>query len=334
LAGRADRPADPSMSFTQGPRDVADLVVSRPEGLYCPAGDFHIDPWLPVARAVVTHAHADHARAGHRHYLCAAEGESILRARLGEASLQCLRYGERVRIGAAALSLHPAGHIRGSAQVRIEVDGAVWVVSGDYKLAPDPTCTPFEPVRCHTFITEATFGLPIYRWQPPSEVLGQIGHWWQENAAAARCSVLYCYAAGKAQRILAGLGPGPGPLLVHGAIETLTAVYRASGVDLPSTQRATGFSDKPQLARALVLAPPSAAGTPWPRRFGDHASGFASGWMQVRGARRQRRVERGFVLSDHTDWPGLLQAVAATGAERVQVTHGLVEPLARYLAEQ
>ena len=207
-------------------------------------------------------------------------------------------------------------------------------MSGDYKLAPDPTCTPFEPVRCHTFVTESTFGLPIYRWEPPSRVLAQMAAWWQENAAAGRCSLVYCYALVKAQRILAGIGSGPGPLLVHGAIEPLDEVYRAAGVGLPPTQRATGFSDRALLQRALVLAPPAAAGTPWPRRFGDHAPGLASGWMQVRGARRQRGVERGFVLSDHADWPGLLQAVAATGATQVRVTHGRIEPLVRYLAEQ
>ena len=315
------------------------LVVSRPEGLYCPAGDFHIDPWRPVERAVITHAHADHARFGHACYLCSREGEPIVRARLGDVAIQALAWGEPVRIGDVAVSLHPAGHIRGSAQIRIERAGEVWVVSGDYKLAPDPTCTAFEPVRCHTFVTESTFGLPIYRWQPPDRIFEEIAAWWRENAADARASVLYCYALGKAQRILAGLldlvaDAAPGPILVHGAIDSLDAVYRAAGVRLPATKPATSFTDRTRIGRALVLAPPSASGTPWSCRFGDHACAFASGWMQVRGARRQRRVERGFVLSDHADWPGLLQAVAATGAEQVLATHGLAEPLVRYLAEQ
>jgi putative mRNA 3-end processing factor len=329
------------MSLVPDAGDGADsLIVSRPEGLYCPAGDFHIDPWQPVARAVITHAHADHAAAGHAHYLSSLEGEPIVRARLGDVSLQALGYGERLRIGEATLSLHPAGHIRGSAQVRIEVGGQVWVVSGDYKLEPDPTCSAFEPLRCHTFVTESTFGLPIYRWQPAEQLLSEIFEWWQHNAAAGRASLVYCYALGKAQRILAGLsatigdGAAPGPFLTHGAIGSLDAVYRAAGVTLPDTEHATGFSDRTLISRALVLAPPSASGTTWPRRFGDHASAFASGWMRVRGARRQRGVERGFVLSDHADWPGLLQAIAATGAEQVLVTHGLVEPLVRYLAEQ
>jgi putative mRNA 3-end processing factor len=221
--------------------------------------------------------------------------------------------------------------------VRIEAGGEVWVVSGDYKLAPDPTCTPFEPVRCHTFVTESTFGLPIYRWPSSEALLAEIHAWWQANAAAGRCSLLYCYALGKAQRILAGLPaePGaPGPILVHGAIDSLNEVYRAAGVALPQTALATGFADRARIARALVLAPPSASGTPWPRRFGDYASAFASGWMRVRGARRQRGIERGFALSDHADWPGLLEAVAASGAEQVFATHGLIEPLVRYLAGQ
>jgi putative mRNA 3-end processing factor len=319
------------MSFA---RETHDLIVQRAEGLYCPQGGFYVDPWRPVARAVITHAHGDHARHGNAHYLCASEGAPFVRARLGDISLQSVAYGETLRIGDAAVSLHAAGHVRGSAQVRIEAGGEVWVVSGDYKLAPDSTCAPFEPVRCHTFITESTFGLPIYRWQPPQIVLDEIDAWWQENAAAGRCSVLYCYAFGKAQRILAGIAPGPGPLLVHGAVDTLTRIYRETGVALPQTAHATTFNDRTLLARALVLAPPSASGSTWPRRFGEYASAFASGWMQVRGTRRQRGIERGFVLSDHADWPGLLQAVAATGAERVLVTHGQAESLARYLAEQ
>jgi len=319
------------MSFVRAPHD---LIVPRAEGLYCPQGDFYVDPWRPVARAVITHAHGDHARYGNAQYLCTRESEPFVRARLGDITLQSVAYGEALRIREASVSLHPAGHVRGSAQVRIEAGGEVWVVSGDYKLAADPTCTPFEPVRCHVFVTESTFGLPIYRWQSPQTVLGEIDAWWQENAAAGRCSLLCCYAFGKAQRILAGLAPGPGPLLVHGAVDTLARIYRENGIELPQTAHATSFTDRTLLARALVLAPPSAAGSTWPRRFGDHASAFASGWMQVRGARRQRGVERGFVLSDHADWPGLLQAVAATGAERVLVTHGQAESLARYLAEQ
>jgi putative mRNA 3-end processing factor len=311
----------------------APLLVARPEGLYCAAGDFYIDPWRPVDRAVLTHAHSDHARPGHVRYLAAAAGAAILRERLGDISLQTLAYGERLRVGDAWLSLHPAGHVLGSAQIRIEAAGETWVVSGDYKLAPDPTCAPFEPIACDVFVTESTFGLPIYRWQPPQAILDEIRGWWFENAALGRCSLLFCYALGKAQRILAGLDAELGPILTHGAVERLNQVYRAAEVVLPSTLHATDIRDKALLNRALVLAPPSAANTPWLRRFGDYSPGFASGWMQVRGARRQRRIERGFVLSDHADWPGLLTAIRATGAGRILVTHGRADALVRYLRE-
>ena len=313
---------------------TADLVVQRPEGLYCPAGDFHIDPWRPVARAVITHAHADHARTGHGHYLAAHDARHVLRTRLGDISLQTAAYGETVEINGVRVSLHPAGHVLGSAQVRIEHGGRVWVVSGDYKTGPDATCAPFEPVRCDVFITESTFGLPVYRWPADAEVFGAINDWWTANAAASRASVLYCYAFGKAQRILAGVDAGIGPIVVHGAVEPLNAAYRATGVALPATLRVSEVDDKALYRRALVLAPPSAAGTPWLKRFGDHADGFASGWMQLRGARRRRALDRGFVLSDHADWPGLQQAIAASGAQRVIVTHGQVPVMVRWLREQ
>lgn len=309
-------------------------VIARPEGLYCPAGDFYVDPWRPVERAVITHAHADHARSGHAHYLAAAPGEHVLRARLGEISLRPLAYGERVTLNGVGVSLHPAGHVLGSAQVRIEHAGRVWVVSGDYKLGPDATCAPFEPVRCDVFITESTFGLPVYRWTPQAAVFTQIDAWWAANAAAGRASVLFCYAFGKAQRILAGVDANIGPIVVHGAVEPLNAAYRASGVVLPPTLRVSDVTDKALFKRALVLAPPSAAGSPWMKRFGDYSDAFASGWMQLRGARRRRALDRGFVLSDHADWPGLQQAIAATGAQRVIVTHGQVPVMVRWLREQ
>lgn len=311
-----------------------DLVIQRPEGLYCPAGDFFIDPWRPVARAVITHAHADHARSGHAHYLAVTDAQHVLRARLGSISLQTARYGERVTINGVAVSLHPAGHVLGSAQVRIEHQGRVWVVSGDYKLGADTTCAPFEPVRCDVFITESTFGLPVYRWAPQAEVFAQVDAWWAANAAAGRASLLFCYAFGKAQRILAGVDASIGPIVVHGAVEPLNAAYRASGVALSPTLRVSDVTDKASFKRALVLAPPSAAGSPWMKRFADYSDAFASGWMQLRGARRRRALDRGFVLSDHADWPGLQQAIAATGAQRVIVTHGQVPVMVRWLREQ
>ncbi len=311
----------------------APLLTLEPEGLHCPAGGFHIDPWRPVERALITHAHADHARPGHRAYLAAAPGERVLRARLGDIPLQCLPYGERLVVGDVVVSFHPAGHVLGSAQVRVEHRGEVWVVSGDYKVEPDATCAPFEPVRCDTFVTESTFGLPVYRWPAQREVFAEIDRWWQANAAEGRASVLFCYAFGKAQRILAGVDASIGPIVCHGAVEPLNRAYRDSGVGLPRTRGVAESGDRAELRRALVLAPPSAAGSPWMRRFGDASDAFASGWMLLRGARRRRGVDRGFVLSDHADWPGLQQAIRATGAGRVLVTHGQVPVMVRWLAE-
>lgn len=311
-----------------------DLVVQRPQGLYCPPGDFYIDPWRPVDRAVITHAHADHARAGHGHYLAAAPGAGVLRARLGPITLQTLAYGQTLTHHGVTVSLHPAGHVLGSAQVRLAHGGQVWVASGDYKVAPDRTCAPFEPVRCDVFITESTFGLPIYRWQPDAAVFAEVNAWWQGNAAAGRASVLLCYSFGKAQRLLSGLDASIGPLVVHGAVEPLNRAYREAGVDLPPTVAADQLTDPAMLARALVLCPPGAAAGPWLKRFGDYSDAFASGWMQLRGARRRGGYDRGFVLSDHADWPGLMGAIDATGAQRVIVTHGSVPVMVRHLGER
>ncbi len=312
-----------------------DLVVARPQGLYCPIGDFYIDPWRPVDRAVITHGHSDHARVGSAHYLAALPGAPILRQRLGaDIPLATLQYGERIQHHGVTLSFHPAGHVLGSAQVRLEYRGEVWVLSGDYKLEDDGTCTAFESVRSHVFISESTFGLPIYRWQPQSAVFADINAWWRANAAAGRASVLFCYAFGKAQRLLSGLDPGNGPILLHGAMQPLTQIYRDGGVRLPPTAYVGALPAGTSFKGSIVLAPPSAQGTPWIRRFGDYADGFASGWMRLRGTRRRRGVDRGFVLSDHADWPGLQKAILATGAERVFVTHGQVHVMVRWLRER
>ncbi len=310
------------------------LLTHTDHGLYCAAGDFFIDPWQPVGRAVITHAHGDHARYGSAAYLCAAPGESILRLRLGsEARIETAAYGQTLRLNGVAVSFHPAGHILGSAQVRVAHDGEVWVVSGDYKTDPDPTCAPFETVSAGTFITEATFGLPIYRWPPAAQVLAEVNAWWRANQAARRTSVLFAYALGKAQRILAGIDAAIGPIYAHGAVARLNTVYRAAGVSLPDWHAVGDAPAGQDWSQALVIAPPSAQGTPWLRRFGDVSAAFASGWMRVRGQRRRRSVDRGFVLSDHADWPGLLAAITATGAARVLVTHGYTAVLARYLRE-
>ncbi len=303
-------------------------------GLYCPAGDFHIDPWRPVERALITHSHADHARVGMKSYLTVSQGASILRARVGEdAAISTVAYGESIPLGDAHVSFHPAGHILGSSQIRVESRGQVWVVSGDYKIAVDATCEPFEPIRCHGFVTEATFALPIYRWKPQEDTFAEINQWWRANRAAGKASVLYGYALGKAQRMLAGIDPSIGPIFTHGAVERLTQIYRDAGVPLPPTHYAMSAGKK-DFAGSLILAPPSANGSRWIRRFGDFSTALASGWMQIRGARRRRAIDRGFVLSDHADWPGLLNAIRATAAETIWVTHGQSEPLVRTLIEQ
>ena len=304
-------------------------------GLYCPAADIYIDPWLPVDRAVITHAHGDHARWGSRHYLASREGARVLRTRLGpDASIELLDFSEPRDINGVTLSLVPAGHILGSAQIRLEHKGEVWVVSGDYKTEPDPTCSPFEPVRCHTFITESTFGLPIYRWCAQEETFADITSWWRDNKERGHASLVYAYALGKAQRILAGvLDADIGPVYTHGAVERLTNDYRESGIALHGTTPVAALPKGTSYAGSLIVAPPSAAGSLWLRRFGNLSTAFASGWMQVRGARRRRSLDKGFVLSDHVDWPALIDTIAATGAEQVWVTHGYREQVVRYLNE-
>ncbi len=317
-----------------------DLVTLRPQGLYCAAGDFYIDPWRPVHRAVVTHGHADHARAGHAAVLCSARGLPVLRTRLGEQqALQDLDWGERLRLGDVTVSLHPASHVLGAAQLRIEGPGGTWVVSGDYRVASDASCDPFEPVRCDVFITESTFGLPIYRWEDDSAVFASINRWWAANAAQDQVSVLMGYSLGKAQRLLSGLDGQIGPVLVHASIEELNLIYRAAGVALLATEPLSRWGSAAQarrdgLARALVLVPPQAVTPALLRRLGGAVTAFASGWMHLRGARRRAGWDSGFALSDHADWPGLQSAIAATGAQRVIVTHGSVSVMVRHLQEQ
>jgi putative mRNA 3-end processing factor len=314
---------------------MATMVIEpTAQGLYCADGGFHIDPWAPVARAVITHAHADHLHPGSASYLCAAPALPLVRHRLPPgADITPAEYGEVMVINGVRVSLHPAGHILGSAQVRVEHRGEVWVAAGDYKRIPDPTCAPFAPQRCHALVTEATFALPVFRWDPPSETVLEILAWWEEMRASGRPAVLFSYALGKAQRILAELGRlTDRPVYVHGALAGLERLYREAGVRLAETRRATEEARGRSFAGELIVAPVSARGSLWMRRFGDHSAAFASGWMRIRGARRRRGYDRGFALSDHADWDGLVQTVAETGAERVFVTHGYTEPLAHYLA--
>jgi putative mRNA 3-end processing factor len=315
---------------------VKDLLESGPAGLYCAPGGFHVDPWDQADVAVLTHAHSDHARPGSRSYVCAEPSVPFVRKRLGpEVPIRGVPYGESFTLGSAQVSLHPAGHVLGSAQVRIEAEGQVWVISGDYKRVPDPTCVPFTVVRGDVFVTEATFGLPIYRWDEPVGVVAEILEWWDRNRAAGVASVLFCYAMGKAQRILAELAAFTDrPVLVHGAVEGITELYRQKGVVMLPTVPVAEQPAKRSYAGELILAPLSASGSTWMRRFGAYETAFASGWMRVRGTRRRKGYDRGFVLSDHADWPALLRTVEETGARRVLMTHGYADELARYLRER
>lgn len=310
------------------------LLRNTESGLHCPVGDFYIDPWRPVDFAVVTHAHSDHARWGSKNYLVSERGLHVSRERLPGAKIEALAFGKTITRNGVAISLHPAGHILGSAQVRIEYRGEVCVVSGDYKIEPDATCDAFEPVRCHLFVTESTFGLPIYRWCPQSEVFAEINDWWRDNQSKERTSVLFGYSLGKAQRLLSGLDPSIGPIFAHGAVERFLPLYRAAGVVLPDTLKADVENARAARGRGMVVAPPSADNTPWLRKFGECSTAFASGWMQIRGTRRRRALDRGFVLSDHVDWNGLLETIKATGAETVWATHGYTAPVVRWLREK
>lgn len=332
-----------------------DLLEPSAGGLYCAAGDFWIDPLRPVPRAVITHAHADHARGGSEEYHTAESNRAILAARIGagaddehddehdenedagqRSDHHGHAWGEPFELGDTRVTLFPAGHILGSSWVRIESEQGTWGVSGDFKRAPDPTCEGFQPADCDVWVTECTFGLPVYRWPEPSEVIDEVDAWWDECRAASRPAVLFCYALGKAQRVLAELVVRRPAMRVwlHGAMRPLTEIYRAQGVPLPETLLVSEAEKGEKFAGELVLAPPSAAGSTWMRRFPKHSAGFVSGWMRIRGNRRRRGYDRGFVLSDHADWPALIATVGDQRARRVVTIHGNGEPLAGYLREQ
>jgi putative mRNA 3-end processing factor len=305
------------------------LIIQTDRGLYCPPGDFYVDAWKGVPRNIVTHAHSDHACPGSERYLTARPGAGLLRHRLGEgAAIDSVEYGETLDLGGVRVSLHPAGHVLGSAQVRIRSPAAgVCVVSGDYKRQADPTCRPFEPLRCDTFVTECTFGLPIFRWGETRNVVEEIHAWWRENIDLERTSILLAYSLGKAQRVLAELDPGIGPILLHGAVRAVTEEYRRAGVELPAAEYASAENVRKYRGNALVVAPPGATHSAWARKFAPFSTAIASGWMRVRGFRRRRSADRGFVFSDHVDFPRLLKTIEETGASEVIATHGYTDAL-------
>ena len=322
------------------------IVEVTSSGLYCAAGDFYIDPWQPVDTAIITHAHGDHAHWGCKRYFTSNFGKKILAHRIRGIDIEQktedvdlpvvigVDEGQSVKFKDVIVSFHPAGHILGSAQIRLELNGKIWVVSGDYKRDHDPTCRPFEVVPCDVFITEATFALPIYQWQPTSLVAKEILQWWDECARDQRAAVLFCYALGKSQRILAELAElCDRPVYLHGAHAPLTQIYRDAGIKMLSTELVSQKPRDYKFTGDLIMAPPSASRGTWVRRFGDASFGFASGWMQIRGMRRRRGYDRGFVVSDHADWNGLIQSCKQSQAQLILPTHGATANLTRYLNE-
>lgn len=310
------------------------LLEFTDKGIYCEKAGAYIDAWKPVDKVIVTHGHSDHARWGSRHYLCHHLTKPILQWRLGDQNtIESVDYEQPITINGVTFSLHPAGHIIGSAQVRVAYKGEVWVVSGDYKLENDHLSTPFEPQKCDVFITESTFGLPVYKWKPSSQVFDEINAWWRRNQAEGKASILTGYSLGKAQRLLKNIDISLGKVFTHGAIDNMNQVIEKAGISLPHTQRVTQDISKTLYRDALIIAPPSAANSPWMRKFQPFSIGIASGWMSLRGTRRRRAVDRGFVISDHADWDGLNLAIKETGAEKIIITHGYRSIFARWLNE-
>lgn len=309
------------------------LISFTSSGLYCAQADVYIDPWKPVQNAVISHAHSDHAVGGHAHYLCHRDTKPILQLRLGENKYQTVEWGEAITMNDVRISLHPAGHIIGSSQIRVAYKGEVWVFSGDYKLEDDGISGAFEPVKCHTFITESTFGLPIYKWKRQEEIYNDMQNWILRNISSGKASVLIAYSLGKAQRVLQAVSAVTNKVLGHGAIYNMQEVLKQQGRQFIEVERVTPEMNKSNFKNAVIIAPPSADGTPWMKKFTPYSLGICSGWMQVRGNVRRRNADKGFALSDHCDWNSLLAAVKATEAERVFVTHGFQSAFSRYLNE-
>lgn len=308
------------------------LITFNVNGIYCERAGIYIDPWKPVDKALITHGHSDHARWGNKYYLCTTSAEPVIRYRLGnEAKIESIDYGKELVINGVKFSFHPAGHIIGSAQIRVEYKGEVWVASGDYKVVDDGVSEPFESVKCDHFITESTFGLPVFDWAPQENTFTEINKWWSENAAEGRVSVIGSYALGKAQRIINLVDHSIGEILTHGAVEYTNKVLRKQGIKLHKTTKVDNSMHYNRFRGSLIIAPPSAFRSPWIRKFKDYSDASASGWVSIRGMRRRRATDRGFVLSDHADWKGLNTAVKETGANHIYVTHGYIDTYAKYL---
>tara|TARA_B100001079_G_scaffold97859_1_gene84127 strand:+ start:6101 stop:7117 length:1017 start_codon:yes stop_codon:yes gene_type:complete len=308
------------------------LLAFNDKGIYCAQADVYLDPWRPVDKAIISHGHADHSRWGHKKYITHHSNIPIIKHRLGEINVSGKNWNETFMINNVQFSFHPAGHIIGSAQIKVEYKGEVWVFTGDYKTEDDGVATPYEPVKCHSFITECTFGLPAFKWQPQNEVFAEINNWWQQNQSEGRTSVIFGYSLGKAQRLLKYLDTSIGKIYTHGAIENMTEVLRPQ-LEMPKTTRITRDIKKEEIKGNIVVAPPSAHGTPWIKKMVPYVTASASGWMTFRGARRRRAIDRGFVLSDHCDWQGLLSSIKETGAEKIICTHGYTDIFSRYLRE-
>lgn len=305
------------------------------QGLFCPPGNFFIDAWRPVPTCVVTHAHGDHAYSGHGLYIATEESLQIIRKRMySDVPSKPVKYGEKFKMGDCWVSLHPAGHILGSSQVRIEYNGIVTVISGDYKRGFDATCAPFEVIECDIFVTESTFALPIYQWPTNEEIAKQVYSWWEENASNNHPSLLFCYSLGKAQRLMSLLADHTDKQVhLHGAVFSLSKLYESMGIKMIPFSAVSESAKGTSFAKELILAPPSAVGTPWMKRFPSSRTAFASGWMEVRGTRRRKALDRGFVLSDHADWNDLIKTIDETKAKIVLTTHGNSGTLARFLRE-
>lgn len=307
------------------------VLEFRPEGIYCSQGDFYIDPWRPVDKALITHGHADHARFGSKKYLCTDIAAPVIRHRLGNVAIETIPYEKELSLNGVNVSFYPAGHVPGSAQILIEIKGERWVVSGDYKVVDDGLSTPFKPIKCHSFISECTFGLPAFNWLPQEQVFKEINSWWQQCTSDGLTPILAAYGLGKAQRLIAGLDTNIGPILTHGAIEKTNQIMRDQKIAIPETFLVTSKLDLANFKNAIVLAPPSALSTSWVKKFGKISTGYASGWMAIRGIKRRRAADKGFVISDHADWNGLNLAIKETEAEKIFVTHGYTDSFSKWL---